>query len=57
MKFRKSSYCGLGSCVEVGVDGDDVVMRDSKNPELEVRCTRQEWEDFLAGVRNGEFDV
>jgi hypothetical protein len=69
-KFFKSSYSSSGNCVEVsGVasagepltkDGHSVVVaiRDSKNqagPMLHF--TRGEWEAFIAGVKDGEFDL
>ncbi|WP_344589931.1 DUF397 domain-containing protein [Actinomadura vinacea] len=49
-----------GSCVEAGPlnDGTErVAVRHSHHPDAEVIIyTRPEWEAFLAGVRNGEFD-
>lgn len=49
-----------GSCVEAGPlnDGTErVAVRHSKRPDAEVIIyTRAEWEAFLKGVRNGEFD-
>lgn len=55
--WRRSTLCATGSCVEVAIAGRHVAMRDSKSnrgPVLEF--DRKAWEDFLAGVRNGEFD-
>ncbi|SNT30520.1 protein of unknown function [Actinomadura meyerae] len=49
-----------GNCVEAGplADGTDrVAVRHSHRPDAEVIIyTRTEWEAFLAGVRNNEFD-
>ncbi|MFA1544900.1 DUF397 domain-containing protein [Actinomadura chokoriensis] len=49
-----------GNCVEAGPlrDGTDrVAVRHSRRPDAEVIVyTRAEWEAFLAGVRNGEFN-
>ncbi|MEU8799630.1 DUF397 domain-containing protein [Spirillospora sp. NPDC048819] len=49
-----------GNCVEAGplTDGTDrVAVRHSHRPDAEVILyTRAEWQAFLAGVRNGEFD-
>jgi hypothetical protein len=59
--WHKSTYSGANGCVEVAAaeHGELVVLvRDSKNqggPVLEF--TRHEWEAFLAGVLNGEFDL
>ncbi len=57
--YRKSSFCGAGSCVEVAVlPSGDVDLRDSKNPAIPPhRFTAQEWSDFLLGVKAGEFDL
>ncbi|MEU8799626.1 DUF397 domain-containing protein [Spirillospora sp. NPDC048819] len=57
-----SSYSpnGGGNCVEAGplTDGTDrVAVRHSHRPDAEVILyTRAEWQAFLAGVHNGEFD-
>ncbi|XVQ12808.1 DUF397 domain-containing protein [Spirillospora sp. CA-255316] len=51
---------GGGNCVEAGPlnDGTErVAVRHSRHPDAEVIIyTRSEWEAFLKGVRNGEFD-
>ena len=53
--WRKSSFCGSNACVEVGRDGDDYLVRDSKNPEQPaLRFTKAEWVDFLGGLQRGE---
>jgi hypothetical protein len=56
--YRKSSFSGI-DCVEVSVDGRrGVFVRDSKQrngPRLQF--TPDEWDAFVAGVRNGEFDL
>lgn len=59
--WRKSSYSGNGGeCVEVGqaVDGM-ILLRDTKDcgDGSVHRYTPEEWRAFLAGVRNGEFDL
>ncbi|MEU6649526.1 DUF397 domain-containing protein [Streptomyces sp. NPDC046900] len=58
--FRKSSYSGgNGACVEVAAlpDGGRAV-RDSKNPQGPAHFyTRPEWSAFIAGVKDGEFDL
>jgi hypothetical protein len=51
---------GGGNCVEAGPLGDGsgrVAVRHSRRPGAEaIVYTRAEWEAFVAGVRNGEFD-
>ncbi|WP_322780916.1 DUF397 domain-containing protein, partial [Frankia sp. Cas4] len=46
-----------GMCVEVAVADEGVFVRDSKNPSGPILAfTGGEWEAFLAGARDGEFD-
>lgn len=69
--WRKSSRSGNGQdCVEVAVvdrgsevtehkaDADELyLVRDSKNPGgAVVAFTRNEWDAFIGGVKDGEFD-
>ena len=57
-RFRASSYCSSGACVEVAFLGSgDVAVRDSKAPgRLALVYSATEWRDFVAGVKNSEFD-
>ena len=59
LHWFKSSASASGACVEVAhLPGGGVAVRDSKD-----RCkaphvyTRREWEAFLTGAKNGEFDL
>jgi hypothetical protein len=55
--WRKSSRSGTNGCVEVALDTAEVAVRDSKDRNGPVlRFNAHEWEAFLAGVRNGEFE-
>ena len=57
-QWKKSSrsQIGVNHCVEVADLGNGAVaMRDSKNPERELRFTPEEWAAFRDGVRDGEF--
>jgi hypothetical protein len=54
--WRKSGRCDSGTCVEIASSGDGVAMRDSKEPDGPVlHIARDQWTDFLAGVRAGHF--
>jgi Domain of unknown function (DUF397) len=60
--WRKASFSGTngGNCVEVGQTGDGTVhVRDTKDHGHGPvhRYTPAEWRAFVAGVRNGEFDL
>ncbi|WP_019808738.1 DUF397 domain-containing protein [Saccharomonospora halophila] len=57
--WQKSSYSGEHTnCVEFRrVDGG-VQVRNSKRPdEATLHYTDDEWTAFLAGVKDGEFDL
>jgi hypothetical protein len=56
IKSSLSSY--NGNCVEVqGLAGDMIRVRDSKNPRGGMlNFTPAEWDAFVGGVLNGEFN-
>ncbi len=70
-EWHKTSHSADGSnCVEVTVTYDTsgaghkagseklYLMRDSKNPDGPVlKFTPAEWEAFVLGVKDGEFDI
>jgi hypothetical protein len=58
VEFTISSFCSLGSCVEVGpTPGGGVLVRDSKNRDQQpLMFDAEEWRAFVAGVKAGEFD-
>jgi uncharacterized protein DUF397 len=46
-----------GACVEIAETAGRIAMRDSKDPDGPILVyTPAEFEAFLGGVRNGEFD-
>jgi hypothetical protein len=58
--WRKSSLSGGtgGECVEVAFSGQNVLVRHSRNPDDAVLSfTHSEWQAFLTGARNGEFNL
>ncbi|HEY6424197.1 MAG TPA: DUF397 domain-containing protein [Pseudonocardiaceae bacterium] len=58
LRFRTSSLCSKGGCVEVAaLPNGGAAVRDTKNRTREpLMFDGQEWADFVAGVKNGEFD-
>jgi hypothetical protein len=60
--WRTSTRTGSGSgnCVEAGpvLDGSGrIAVRHSRNPDgLVIVYTRAEWDAFIAGAKDGEFD-
>ena len=57
--WRKSRRSGNnGACVEVRDRGHAFDVRDSKNPSGPMLTfTRTEWEAFIGGAKDGEFDA
>ncbi len=56
--WHKSTHSGSGDCVEVAFVGGQVAVRDSKDrrgPTL--LFTAGEWDAFIAGVRDGVFQL
>ncbi|WP_328459822.1 DUF397 domain-containing protein [Actinoplanes sp. NBC_00393] len=59
--WHKSTRSGGngGDCVEVAINLPGIVaVRDTKDPDgAALVFTHSEWVAFLAGVRDGEFDL
>ncbi|MWK34518.1 DUF397 domain-containing protein [Actinomadura sp. J1-007] len=61
IEWRKSSYTsggGTAECVELGVVGGGVAVRDSKDPEgPRVAVTRGEFAVFVGRIKAGGLDL
>jgi len=55
--WHRSRRCESGNCVESVRNGDSVGLRRSVAPDAMLWLTSQQWSDFVAGVRQGEFDL
>lgn len=56
--WRKSRFSSNTNCVEARRVEGGVEVRNSKRPdEATIRYTNDEWRAFIAGVKNGEFDI
>ncbi len=59
-QWRKSTKSGpyTDNCVEVAFVDDAIAVRDSKNPTGPVLVfTRTEWDAFIGGAQDGEFNL
>ncbi|HEY3143854.1 MAG TPA: DUF397 domain-containing protein [Acidimicrobiales bacterium] len=58
LHWRKSSFSGLGECVEVADDHHgQVAVRNSNDPDAGIVVfTRNDLGAFIAGIKAGEFD-
>jgi uncharacterized protein DUF397 len=55
--YRTSSFSGGGNCVQAGqLKNGDIRVRDSRNPSAVVTISAVDWNAFIAGVKNDEFD-
>jgi hypothetical protein len=57
--WRTSSRSsGNGQCVEVAITDEGVAVRDTKDRSKPAHTfTRPEWDAFVGGVKDGEFDL
>jgi|Tabmets5t2r1_1033131.scaffolds.fasta_scaffold136013_1 hypothetical protein len=56
--WQKSSLSNVTNCVEIARGQDLVLVRDTKDRDGPMlKFTLAEWNAFLEGVRNGEFDI
>ena len=56
--FKKSSFSeGQYRCVEVAIANDKILVRHSKEQKETLSFTFDEWNAFLQGVKNKEFDL
>jgi hypothetical protein len=54
----KASNAAQGECVEIAFADDAVLVRHSQDPSGPVLSfSYPEWKAFLAGARDGEFDL
>jgi len=53
-----STFSGGGGCVEAVHRGDAVLVRHSKDRTgARLSFTENEWDAFVLGVKQGEFDI
>jgi hypothetical protein len=58
LSWRTASFCDEDACVEVAIEVDSVYVRNSRRPaQTPLVFDHSEWEAFVLGVRNHEFDV
>lgn len=57
--WRKSSLSAdQDNCIEVALFDNSILVRDSKDTTGPILTfTREEWDAFVEGAKNGEFDI
>jgi uncharacterized protein DUF397 len=49
--------CDGGTCVEIATQGEYVLIRSTADQDRPpVTLTRDEWQAFVGGVKDGDFD-
>jgi predicted secreted Zn-dependent protease len=57
LDWRVSRTCDNGACIKVARNGEVILIGNTGNPEGPFsEFTLEEWRQFLAGVRLGDFD-
>lgn len=58
LKFKKSSFSPKGGdwCVGIAREEDKIIITNTKSKNLFISYTKEEWEAFIMGVKNNEFD-
>jgi hypothetical protein len=57
LTWRRALNCDGGGCVMIAVHGQTVLIGDSKSPGGPVLSySAEEWQTFLTGAKNGDFD-
>lgn len=51
-----SARCESGTCVKVAAQGKSILIRNAADPDVHVTLTRDEWQMFIVGVKDGKFD-
>lgn len=58
MTIRVSTFCSGGSCVGVETTRWGVAVHNTATPRAApLHFAHDEWADFIAGVKAGEFDA
>ena len=58
LTWIKSSYCTDNACVEVAItENGDILVRDGSTSGPLLCFTPEEWRQFVAGVKDGEFNL
>jgi predicted secreted Zn-dependent protease len=57
LDWHVSRTCDTGACIKVARKGEFVIIGNTNNPQGPFsEFTVDEWRQFLAGVRLGDFD-
>jgi len=52
--WTRTSRCE--NCIEISPQGDHVLIRDSNVPDQHIKVDLSEFQSFVSGVKQGDFD-
>ena len=55
--FVKSTFSGGSNCVGVAIEKNNISVVNTKEGKTIIEFTNSEWDAFIKGVKNGEFDI
>jgi hypothetical protein len=53
--WRRASRCADAACVEVNSIDDDVLVRSTVEPDVELKLTAEQWRSLLDTVKTDGF--
>jgi predicted secreted Zn-dependent protease len=57
ISWHVAGRCDSGQCVQVGTQGRSILIRSTVDPDgTFATLSRDEWQVFIAGVKDGDFD-
>jgi hypothetical protein len=57
LTWRTALSCNGGACVQVAANDNSILIGNSRRPgDPVVEYTPHEWHEFVAGIKNGDFD-
>jgi uncharacterized protein DUF397 len=54
--WRRGQVCESGACIEVASHGEAVMVRSSRNRDVVLAMSRDEWQAFRADLKADFFD-
>jgi hypothetical protein len=54
--WHQGRQCEAGACIELASLNEAIMVRSSANPDAVLTMSRDEWQKFLADLKDGLFD-
>ncbi|WP_433825339.1 DUF397 domain-containing protein [Actinoplanes sp. CA-015351] len=50
--WQRSTFCDTAACLEIAIQDDEVLVRNSTSPDHVLAVTRATWLAFVAGIKD-----